>query len=177
MQQWGGVSADLDAHSKSIILPLSSLHILPSLKPKKILRGLSLMRHVERERERWGQILYFLFLFISIKIILVDNQYSTIKSHRLSSFSLILCSLQSLISHYIFHNRSIMSQKIVRLNTKSTSTNSCDSENELRRGPWTLEEDNLLIHYITSHGEGRWNSLARYAGTPSISHTHTFMCV
>lgn len=70
-----------------------------------------------------------------------------------------------------------MSQKIVRLNTKSTSTNSCDSENELRRGPWTLEEDNLLIHYITTHGEGRWNSLARYAGTPSISHTHTFMCV
>ncbi|KAL2546414.1 myb domain protein 62 [Forsythia ovata] len=35
---------------------------------------------------------------------------------------------------------------------------------ELRRGPWTIEEDNLLIHYITSHGEGHWNSLAKCAG-------------
>ncbi|KAI3696228.1 hypothetical protein L1987_79239 [Smallanthus sonchifolius] len=32
---------------------------------------------------------------------------------------------------------------------------------ELRRGPWTLDEDNRLIHYITCHGEGRWNSLAK----------------
>ncbi|KAK4484237.1 hypothetical protein RD792_011461 [Penstemon davidsonii] len=39
-----------------------------------------------------------------------------------------------------------------------------DASNELRRGPWTLEEDNLLIHYITSHGEGRWNSLAKCSG-------------
>ncbi|KAK4399961.1 Transcription factor [Sesamum angolense] len=35
---------------------------------------------------------------------------------------------------------------------------------ELRRGPWTLEEDNLLIQYISCHGEGRWNSLAKFAG-------------
>ncbi|KAJ0989151.1 hypothetical protein J5N97_007507 [Dioscorea zingiberensis] len=35
---------------------------------------------------------------------------------------------------------------------------------ELRRGPWTLEEDSLLIHYIASHGEGRWNLLARSSG-------------
>ncbi|KAI3720052.1 hypothetical protein L6452_20960 [Arctium lappa] len=35
---------------------------------------------------------------------------------------------------------------------------------ELRRGPWTLEEDDLLIHYITCHGEGRWNSLAKSSG-------------
>lgn len=38
------------------------------------------------------------------------------------------------------------------------------SEFDLRRGPWTLEEDNLLIHYITCHGEGRWNTLAKCAG-------------
>ncbi|XP_058091502.1 transcription factor MYB62-like [Magnolia sinica] len=35
---------------------------------------------------------------------------------------------------------------------------------ELRRGPWTIEEDNLLIHYIACHGEGRWNLLAKCAG-------------
>ncbi|XP_071686373.1 transcription factor MYB62-like [Rutidosis leptorrhynchoides] len=35
---------------------------------------------------------------------------------------------------------------------------------ELRKGPWTLDEDNLLVHYITCHGEGRWNSLAKSSG-------------
>ncbi|KAK4798638.1 hypothetical protein SAY86_030964 [Trapa natans] len=34
---------------------------------------------------------------------------------------------------------------------------------ELRRGPWTVEEDLTLINYISLHGEGRWNSLARSA--------------
>nr|ALT31514.1 MYB22 [Fagopyrum tataricum] len=37
-------------------------------------------------------------------------------------------------------------------------------DEQVRRGPWTLEEDNLLIHYITCHGEGRWNFLAKSAG-------------
>ncbi|CAM0145041.1 unnamed protein product [Urochloa decumbens] len=35
---------------------------------------------------------------------------------------------------------------------------------ELRRGPWTVEEDLLLVNYIAAHGEGRWNALARCAG-------------
>ncbi|XP_010916405.1 transcription factor MYB78 [Elaeis guineensis] len=35
---------------------------------------------------------------------------------------------------------------------------------DLRRGPWTLEEDTLLIHYIACHGEGRWNLLAKCSG-------------
>eukprot|EP00257_Ricinus_communis_P020352 XP_015579560.1 transcription factor MYB62 [Ricinus communis] len=42
--------------------------------------------------------------------------------------------------------------------------NSSEEESELRRGPWTLEEDTLLTHYISRHGEGRWNMLAKYAG-------------
>jgi len=42
-----------------------------------------------------------------------------------------------------------------------------EEESELRRGPWTLEEDSLLIHYIARHGEGRWNMLAKSAGTDS----------
>ncbi|XP_034691697.1 transcription factor MYB108-like [Vitis riparia] len=48
------------------------------------------------------------------------------------------------------------------------SERGCDSEEEmnmdLRKGPWTAEEDTLLNNYITIHGEGRWNSLARCAG-------------
>ncbi|MED6224703.1 hypothetical protein PIB30_086571 [Stylosanthes scabra] len=39
-----------------------------------------------------------------------------------------------------------------------------EEETDLRRGPWTLEEDSLLIHYIARHGEGRWNMLAKSAG-------------
>ncbi|CAL9068885.1 transcription factor MYB62-like [Musa acuminata AAA Group] len=39
-----------------------------------------------------------------------------------------------------------------------------DEDMELRRGPWTLEEDTLLTHYVACHGEGRWNLLARCSG-------------
>ncbi|XP_057961493.1 transcription factor MYB62-like [Malania oleifera] len=42
--------------------------------------------------------------------------------------------------------------------------NGPDEEVELRRGPWTLEEDNMLSQYISRHGEGRWNLLAKCAG-------------
>ena len=37
-----------------------------------------------------------------------------------------------------------------------------------RKGPWTAEEDRLLIEYVRLHGEGRWNSVARLAGKPHI---------
>ncbi|EXB58832.1 Myb-related protein 305 [Morus notabilis] len=33
-----------------------------------------------------------------------------------------------------------------------------------RKGPWTADEDRLLIEYVRVHGEGRWNSVARLAG-------------
>ncbi|XP_027352643.1 myb-related protein 305-like [Abrus precatorius] len=35
---------------------------------------------------------------------------------------------------------------------------------EVRKGPWTMEEDLILINYIANHGEGVWNSLAKAAG-------------
>ncbi|XP_058188242.1 MYB-like transcription factor EOBII [Rhododendron vialii] len=37
-------------------------------------------------------------------------------------------------------------------------------DQEVRKGPWTMEEDLILINYIANHGEGVWNSLARSAG-------------
>ncbi|PSR88289.1 Transcription factor like [Actinidia chinensis var. chinensis] len=43
-------------------------------------------------------------------------------------------------------------------------SNASEEEFELRRGPWTPEEDTLLIHYIACHGEGKWNLLAKFAG-------------
>ncbi|XP_075096548.1 uncharacterized protein LOC107829895 [Nicotiana tabacum] len=33
-----------------------------------------------------------------------------------------------------------------------------------RKGPWTAEEDRLLIEYVKLHGEGRWSSVASVAG-------------
>jgi myb proto-oncogene protein len=33
-----------------------------------------------------------------------------------------------------------------------------------RKGPWTAEEDRLLIEYVRLHGDGRWSSVARLAG-------------
>ena len=44
-----------------------------------------------------------------------------------------------------------------------------------RKGPWTAEEDRLLIEYVRLHGEGRWNSVARLAGNHllyTISHLY-----
>ncbi|KAG5222712.1 hypothetical protein OIU77_001880 [Salix suchowensis] len=43
-----------------------------------------------------------------------------------------------------------------------TQSNSQDVE--VRKGPWTLEEDLILTNHIANHGEGVWNSLARSAG-------------
>ncbi|KAL3526409.1 hypothetical protein ACH5RR_011065 [Cinchona calisaya] len=41
----------------------------------------------------------------------------------------------------------------------------CNSQDvEVRKGPWTMEEDLILMNYIANHGEGVWNSLARSAG-------------
>ncbi|KAK4781996.1 hypothetical protein SAY86_016098 [Trapa natans] len=36
---------------------------------------------------------------------------------------------------------------------------------EVKKGPWTLEEDALLMNYVSLHGEGRWNSVALFAAT------------
>nr|WRO64728.1 MYB transcription factor protein [Rosa persica] len=34
----------------------------------------------------------------------------------------------------------------------------------LRKGAWTIEEDNLLSKYIEKHGEGRWHLIPRATG-------------
>ncbi|KAJ4709922.1 Myb transcription factor [Melia azedarach] len=52
----------------------------------------------------------------------------------------------------------------VKAESKECNVPSEDEQRELRRGPWTLEEDTLLTHYISRHGEGRWNMVAKYAG-------------
>ncbi|EEF40943.1 r2r3-myb transcription factor, putative [Ricinus communis] len=43
---------------------------------------------------------------------------------------------------------------------------------EVRKGPWTMEEDLILINYIANHGEGVWNSLAKAAEQLLIMELH-----
>ncbi|KAJ8628642.1 hypothetical protein MRB53_021965 [Persea americana] len=40
---------------------------------------------------------------------------------------------------------------------------SCD-ENGLKKGPWTPEEDKILVQYIQKHGHGSWRALPKLAG-------------
>ncbi|CAL0327370.1 unnamed protein product [Lupinus luteus] len=40
----------------------------------------------------------------------------------------------------------------------------CCDENGLKKGPWTLEEDQKLIHHIQQHGHGSWRALPKLAG-------------
>jgi transcription factor MYB, plant len=37
-------------------------------------------------------------------------------------------------------------------------------EPEVRKGPWTMEEDIILFNYVSMHGDGNWNNVARAAG-------------
>ncbi|ESQ32687.1 hypothetical protein EUTSA_v10004857mg [Eutrema salsugineum] len=46
----------------------------------------------------------------------------------------------------------------------SSGGSGSSSEAEVRKGPWTMEEDLILINYIANHGDGVWNSLAKSAG-------------
>ncbi|XP_010440825.1 PREDICTED: transcription factor MYB108-like [Camelina sativa] len=52
----------------------------------------------------------------------------------------------------------------LKINKNMEDFSNVEEEMDLRRGPWTVEEDLELINYIANHGEGRWNSLARGAG-------------
>ncbi|XP_028771864.1 transcription factor MYB93-like [Neltuma alba] len=40
----------------------------------------------------------------------------------------------------------------------------CCDENGLKKGPWTPEEDEKLVHYIQKHGHGSWRALPKLAG-------------
>ncbi|XP_074570532.1 transcription factor MYB59-like [Curcuma longa] len=33
-----------------------------------------------------------------------------------------------------------------------------------RKGPWSAQEDGLLVHHVNLHGEGKWNSVAQSTG-------------
>jgi hypothetical protein len=40
----------------------------------------------------------------------------------------------------------------------------CDRTKGLKKGPWTPEEDKLLVDYIQTNGHGSWRLLPKLAG-------------
>lgn len=40
----------------------------------------------------------------------------------------------------------------------------CSDEANLKKGPWTPEEDQKLVDYINKHGHGSWRTLPKHAG-------------
>lgn len=45
---------------------------------------------------------------------------------------------------------------------------------EVKKGPWTEDEDALLMNYVSIYGEGHWNSVARLAGLLTPRHRTIF---
>lgn len=45
----------------------------------------------------------------------------------------------------------------------------CCDESGLKKGPWTPEEDEILVNYIKKHGHGSWRALPKLAGTHLLS--------
>ncbi|XP_050272891.1 transcription factor WER-like isoform X1 [Quercus robur] len=39
-----------------------------------------------------------------------------------------------------------------------------ESKNEHKKGPWTVEEDRILMDHIRVHGKGKWNRIAKTTG-------------
>lgn len=65
------------------------------------------------------------------------------------------------------HNTSrttLQFQKRKELTTMARMICGRTGEPAVRKGPWTLEEDLILVGYISQHGEGSWDNLARSAG-------------
>lgn len=44
----------------------------------------------------------------------------------------------------------------------------CCEKMGLKKGPWTAEEDQILISYIRNHGHGNWRALPKLAGNYSF---------
>jgi myb proto-oncogene protein len=40
----------------------------------------------------------------------------------------------------------------------------CEQDADVKKGPWTPEEDKLLVEYIGKNGHGSWRRLPKLAG-------------
>jgi myb proto-oncogene protein len=52
----------------------------------------------------------------------------------------------------------------VKDSVKKMGRTPCCDKKGLKKGPWTPEEDDLLVTYIKKNGHGSWRSLPKLAG-------------
>lgn len=45
----------------------------------------------------------------------------------------------------------------------------CCEKAGLKKGPWTPEEDKMLVAYVEKHGPGNWRTVPAKAGNNTIS--------
>ncbi|KAK2424369.1 myb domain protein [Trifolium repens] len=45
-----------------------------------------------------------------------------------------------------------------------SSKDDVDAKTGMKKGPWTPQEDMILIEYVNKHGEGNWNSVQKNSG-------------
>ncbi|EOA27678.1 hypothetical protein CARUB_v10023831mg [Capsella rubella] len=46
----------------------------------------------------------------------------------------------------------------------SNSPTHHEEDSDVRKGPWTEEEDAILVNFVSIHGDARWNHIARSSG-------------
>ncbi|WVZ11609.1 hypothetical protein V8G54_016139 [Vigna mungo] len=58
----------------------------------------------------------------------------------------------------LFHHELVLLHAVVMMRTPSSD------ESGLKKGPWSPEEDKILVDYIQKHGHGSWRALPKLAG-------------
>ncbi|XP_073156938.1 transcription factor MYB101 [Henckelia pumila] len=48
--------------------------------------------------------------------------------------------------------------------SRKSSSTAVNNRNTLKKGPWTVSEDTILVEYVKKHGEGNWNAVQRNSG-------------
>ncbi|XP_073281171.1 transcription factor MYB101-like [Primulina huaijiensis] len=48
--------------------------------------------------------------------------------------------------------------------SRKSSSTAINNRNVLKKGPWTVSEDTILVEYVKKHGEGNWNAVQRNSG-------------
>ncbi|KAG4910775.1 hypothetical protein GLYMA_20G184100v4 [Glycine max] len=65
--------------------------------------------------------------------------------------------------HNTFQNPRIERQRGREIEKMGRKAN-CDNQYAMNRGPWSAEEDKILMNYVQVHGEGKWRELSKRAG-------------
>ncbi|WVY91048.1 hypothetical protein V8G54_036562, partial [Vigna mungo] len=75
--------------------------------------------------------------------------------------------IRLIVSYIILFTNFDFSSFIASMSSFSNEDQSNDNqsqENNLRKGPWTAEEDAILAEYVTKHGPGNWNIVQQNTG-------------